>query len=466
MPPVLTEAARTSSRRSLGENKPTADHKSRDASGVLQTLEQHVLLDGFKIVIDLQKSRGSYLHNSVNDQPLIDLYGFFGSNPIGFNHPHFERAEVKAELLRAAQIKIANSDVYSEDYAEFVETFTRVAPLPPLERYLFIEGGALAIENTLKAAMDWKVRKNIAAGHGERGSEILHFRQAFHGRTGYTMSLTNTDPRKTDLFAKFHWPRVSNPSINFSLPESEREADAIEREKMSEQEIMKFVGERGIDIAAIILEPIQGEGGDNHFRGEWLKTLRRICDENEMLLIFDEVQTGMGTTGRNWCCEHFGVKPDLLAFGKKVQVCGVMAGPRLDEVKDNAFRLPSRLNSTWGGNFTDMVRSTHYLRVIEEENLVANAASVGAHFLKSLQELQREEPIVSAVRGRGLFIAFNLPDAKMRDEFWKGLFDRGVLVLKSGESAIRFRPALDITEQVIDEAMKLLREECQQMRRK
>ncbi|MEN3369453.1 MAG: L-lysine 6-transaminase [Verrucomicrobiota bacterium] len=465
MPPVLTEAARTSSRRLQSDDKPAADHKIRDASGVLTTLEQHVLLDGFKIVIDLEKSRGSYLHNSVSGQPLIDLYGFFGSNPIGFHHPHFERPEVKADLLRAAQIKIANSDVYSQGYAEFVETFTRVAPLPPLERYLFIEGGALAIENTLKAAMDWKVRKNIAAGHGERGSEILHFRQAFHGRTGYTMSLTNTDPRKTDLFAKFHWPRVSNPHLDFSLPESEREADAIEREKKSEQEIMKFVGERGIDIAAIIIEPIQGEGGDNHFRGEWLKTLRRICDENEMLLIFDEVQSGMGTTGRNWCCEHFGVIPDLLAFGKKVQVCGVMAGPRLDEVKDNAFRLPSRLNSTWGGNFTDMVRSTHFLQVIEGENLVANAATVGAHFLKSLQELQREEPIVSAVRGRGLFIAFNLPDPKTRDEFWKGLFDRGVLVLKSGESAIRFRPALDITVQVIDEAMELLRAQCQQMRR-
>ena len=89
--------------------------------------------------------------------------------------------------------------------------------MPPLERYLFIEGGALAIENTLKAAMDWKVRKNMAAGRGERGTEILHFRHAFHGRSGYTMSLTNTDPRKTDLFAKFDWPRVSNPSIDFSL---------------------------------------------------------------------------------------------------------------------------------------------------------------------------------------------------------------------------------------------------------
>ena len=154
-----------------------------------------------------------------------------------------------------------------------------------------------------------------------------------------------------------------------------------------------------------------------------------------------------------------------MAFGKKVQVCGVMAGLRLDEVPDNAFRLPSRLNSTWGGNFTDMVRSTHYLRLIEKENLVANAAKVGEHFLKSLHELQHDEPIVTAVRGRGLFLAFDLPDPKTRDEFWKGLFDRGVLVLKSGERAIRFRPALDISIEVIDEAMKLLRQQCQQMRR-
>jgi len=460
MPPVLTEAARTSSRRHFSEEKP----QFHDASSVLESLEQHVLLDGFKIVIDLEKSRGSYIHNAVNGQRLIDLYGFFGSNPVGFNHPHFQRAEVKADLLRAAQIKIANSDIYSGAYAEFVETFVRVAGLPPLDRYLFIEGGALAIENTLKAAMDWKVRKNIAAGRGERGTEILHFRHAFHGRSGYTMSLTNTDPRKTDLFAKFNWPRVSNPYIDFSIPEAERADDALEREKKSEQEIMKFVAERGIDIAAIIIEPIQGEGGDNHFRGEWLQTLRRICDENEMLLIFDEVQCGMGTTGLNWCCEHFGVKPDLMAFGKKVQVCGVMAGPRLDEVQDNAFRLPSRLNSTWGGNFTDMVRSTHYLHIVEEENLVANAAKVGGHFLRALQELQREEPVMTAVRGRGLFIAFDLPDPKMRDEFWKGLFDRGALVLKSGERAIRFRPALDISVEVVDEAMELLRQQCQQMR--
>src|SRR5438874_1182685 len=460
MPPVLTETARPSRRRTAERKCKTANQEKAVASHALEILEQHVLLDGFRIVLDHERSRGSYLFNAASNSRLIDLYGFFGSMPVGYNHPHFDDPAVQKELARAAKFKVANSDIYSEGYAEFVDAFSRVAGFPPLARYLFIEGGALAIENTLKAAMDWKVRKNMAGGRGERGTEILHFCHAFHGRSGYTMSLTNTDPRKTDLFAKFTWPRVSNPAIDFSLPENEREGDVIEREKKSEAEIRKFIDERGTDIAAIIIEPIQGEGGDNHFRGEWLRKLRKICDESDILLIFDEVQTGLCTTGRTWCCQHFNVQPDLLAFGKKVQVCGVMAGPRLDEVKDNAFRLPSRLNSTWGGNFTDMLRSTHYLRIIERENLVENAGKLGAYFLEQLLDWQRECEIVSAVRGRGLFIAFDLPDAKTRDDVWRKLFDSGLLVLKSGEHSIRFRPALDITKEVVDAAMEILRKYC------
>src|SRR2546430_8585020 len=265
MPPMLTEAARTSRPRlSKSKNK-----KSVDPSRVLHVLEDHILLDGFKMLLNQERSGGSYLYDAANVHRLIVLYGFFGSMPIGFNHPYFDQPDVQRDLLRAAKAKVANSDVYSEAYAEFVETFARVAGLPPLEKYLFIEGGALAVENTLKAAMDWKVRKNMAAGHGERGTQILHFRHAFHGRSGYTMSLTNTDPRKTDLFAKFDWPRVSCPYIDFSLPESEREKDVIAREKKAEQEIRKFLKDRPIDISAIIIEPVQGEGGDNHFRGEW-----------------------------------------------------------------------------------------------------------------------------------------------------------------------------------------------------
>src|SRR4030095_7385852 len=453
--PVLAETPSTRSSTPKSE----AD-KAIAPAKVLETIEQHVLLDGFKIVVDLDKSRGSYLQNRVDNRRLIDLYGFFGSMPVGFNHPHFDNPQAQRDLLRAAKVKVANSDVYSAGYAEFVATFEHVVGLPPLQRYLLMQCGALAVENCLKAAMDWKVRKNLAAGHGERGTQILHFRHAFHGRSGYTMSLTNTDPRKTHLFAKFDWPRVSCPYVDFSLPESEREKDVITREKKSEAEIRDLIAKRKIDICAIIIEPIQGEGGDNHFRENWLKKLREICDEDDILLIFDEIQCGFGVTGKTWCCQHFDVQPDLLCFGKKAQPCGVMAGPRLDEVKDNAFRLPSRLNSTWGGNLTDMVRSTHNMRIIEQEFLVENAAKVGAHFLDQLRDLQCYEPMITAVRGRGLFLAFDLPDAATRERFWKGLFDLGVLTLRSGERSIRFRPALDITAGVVDEAIGLIRQYC------
>ncbi len=432
---------------------------------MVSELEKHILVDGFQIVIDLEKSRGSRIHDSVTGREIIDLYGFFGSLAIGFNHPHFDDPAVQHDLVRSARVKVANSDMYTPLYADFVEMFARVAGLAPLERYFFIDGGALAVENTLKTAMDWKVRKNLAAGRGERGTHILHFEHAFHGRTGYTMSLTNTDPKKVMYFAKFPWPRVSTPGIDFSLPEDEREADVIAREKRSEAEIMHFVREQGHDLAAIIIEPIQGEGGDNHFRREWLQNLRRICDENEMLLIFDEVQTGLGATGKMWATEHFDVRPDLLAFGKKVQTCGVMAGPRLDEVKDNCFRLSSRINSTWGGNLVDMVRSTHNLRIIEAENLVANAARVGEIFLDELDRVAAEEPAISAVRGLGTWVAFDLPTAGAREEFYRGLYDHGVLAIRSGERSIRFRPALNITAEVVHEAVDCIAKTCRDLRR-
>jgi L-lysine 6-transaminase len=430
---------------------------------VIGELEKHILVDGFKIVIDLEKSKGSRMVDAVSGRSFIDFYSFFASMPVGFNHPRFKSAAVKAELLEAAKTKVASADVYSVAFATFVSTFARVMGFPPLERYFFIDGGALAVENALKAAMDWKVRKNMAAGRGERGTEILHFTGAFHGRTGYTMSLTNTDPRKTDLFAKFPWPRVSTPCIDFSLPEKEREENVILKEKQSEAQILKIIAERGVDIAAIIIEPIQGEGGDNHFRGEWLKTLRRICDENDILLIFDEVQCGMGLSGKNWVCNHFDVQPDILAFGKKAQVCGIMAGPRLDEVKDNVFRLPSRINSTWGGNFCDYVRSTHYLRIIEKEKLVENARKQGACILSELQKIAAKYPIITSVRGRGLMIAFNLPDGKTRDRFWNGAYELGLLVLRCGERSIRLRPVLDLPSDVIDETLKIIDGECRRL---
>jgi L-lysine 6-transaminase len=431
---------------------------------VVSELKKHILIDGFQIVVDLQKSRGSWLVDAVTGRQLLDLYGFFGSMPIGLNHPYLSLPHIEADLVEAAHVKVANPDVYSTHLAKFVQTFHRVVGLPPLNRYFFIEGGAAAVENSIKAAMDWKVRRNLAAGHGERGTQILHFEHAFHGRGGYTLSLTNTDPRKTEYFAKFAWPRVTAPSIDFSLPEGDRKNDVIKKERHSEAQIREVVKRSALDIAAIIIEPIQGEGGDNHFRAEWLRALRRICDENDILLIFDEVQTGCGTTGRTWCCEHFEVLPDLLAFGKKAQVCGVMAGPRLDEVPENVFRLSGRINSTWGGSLVDMVRSTHCLEIIDHEKLIDHAATVGREFLEELNRLAAGERILSGVRGRGFMLAFDLPNRELREAFYKGLFEIGLLAIRSGERSIRFRPALDFPASSIRSAIEKLTEQCHRMR--
>ena len=440
-----------------------AAYSTVPAQKVIAELEQHILVDGFKLVFDLARSHGSWFVDAATGRELIDLYSFYASQSIGFNHPYFDRPEVKADLLAAAKIKVANADVYTVQYATFIREFARVVGMPPLDRYFFIEGGALAVENALKAAMDWKVRKNLAAGRGERGTEIIHFERAFHGRSGYTMSLTNTYPRKIAYFAKFPWPRIVSPSLDFSLPPAEREAAVIEKEKLALKQISDVLAQKAADIAAIIIEPIQGEGGDNHFRGEFLHALRRVCDEHDLLLIFDEVQCGMGITGRNWCCQHFGVLPDLLSFGKKAQVCGVMAGPRLDEVKDNCFRLPSRISSTWGGNFTDYVRSTHYLRIIAEENLVENARVKGDYLLVELHALARKYPAVSAVRGRGLMLAFDLPSTAQRDAFWKGAYELGLLVVRCGERSIRLRPVLDIKDDIITEALRIMDAQCRRL---
>jgi L-lysine 6-transaminase len=460
MPTIARNQTKKNAAAKCATAKPCAAIAPRE---VIAEIEKHVLVDGFKLVIDLEKSRGSRLVDAPSGRELIDLYSFYASMPVGYHHPYFSRPEVEADLLAAAKIKVASADVYSVQYATFVETFSRVVGLPPLNRYFFIEGGSLAVENALKAAMDWKVRKNLAGGHGERGTEILHFERAFHGRSGYTLSLTNTEPRKTQYFPKFPWPRVPAPFIDYSLPPAERYKAVIEGEKRVSKRIHEIIAEKGVDIAAIIIEPIQGEGGDNHFRGEWLQTLRQICDENEMLLIFDEVQTGMGITGRNWCCEHFGVLPDLLAFGKKAQVCGVMAGPRLDEVSENVFRLPSRINSTWGGNFTDFVRSMHFLRVIEEEKLIENARVQGAAFQAALQKLAAKHPVVTAVRGRGLMLAFSLPNTALRDAFWKRAFELGLLVVRCGERSIRLRPVLDLKDETIEAAVRIMDAVCRKL---
>jgi L-lysine 6-transaminase len=427
-------------------------------SEVHSTLGRHILADGFPLVFDYEKSHGSWVHDARTGRDYLDFLTFFGSNPIGYNHPRMKDPGFLEVLHRVAQLKPSLSDLYSVEYAQFMDTFSRLAIPSYLPHAFFIEGGALGVENALKTAFDFKVRRNRAQGMaGEKGAQVIHFREAFHGRSGYTLSLTNTDPRKTDLFPKFNWPRIDNPKLRFPVtPEVETDVKAAE-ERALDQVRRAFADHEG-DIAAIIIEPIQAEGGDNHFRAEFLQALQRLCDENECFFIVDEVQTGIGLTGRMWAHEHFGLKPDAMSFGKKTQVCGCLVGPKVEKEPENVFKVGSRINSTFGGNLTDMVRFGRYLEVIHEERLVDNARTVGAHLLQGLQGLQQElGGLMSNARGRGLMIAFDLPTPEQRDRAHKRAIDEGLLLLTCGTRSIRFRPPLNLGASEADAGVDILR---------
>jgi len=409
------------------------------------------------MVLDMRQSRGVRLVDKISRKSYLDFFGFFASSMLGMNHPKLTSdSEAFDRLTDAAVNKVANSDIQTAHMAGFLETFARVAQSDALPYAFFISGGALAVENALKAAFDWKVRKNLIKGiSAEHGQQVMHLREAFHGRSGYTLSLTNTsDPWKTRYFPKFDWPRILNPKITFPLSEHLEDVESMEAQAL--EEAKSFFLTRKDEIACIILETIQGEGGDNHFRSEFLQALKQLCLENDALLIFDEVQCGAGITGTFWAWEQLGVTPDLLAFGKKTQVCGVLAGPRLDEVEDHVFVKPGRINSTWGGNLVDMVRADRILEIMEEEDLLTQATSAGAHLLNRLKAIAEDSDHFSNARGSGLMCAIDVSSRSLRDDLLNRCFDNGVIVIGCGESSIRFRPALTITEQEIDEGINVL----------
>ncbi len=441
------------------EEKPTTKTPIKIAPHeVHTTLAKHILVDGFDLVVDLKRSQGSYVFDSRYNKRYLDFFTFFASGSVGLNHPKLTSPDFLEKLGYVAVNKVSNSDAYTVEMAEFVETFARIAQPDYLPYAFFVDGGALAVENALKTAFDWKVRKNFVKGYTEeRGRQVIHFRRAFHGRSGYTLSLTNTDPTKTNYFPKFRWPRIHNPVIEFPL-NKENLGRVQKAESVALQQIKQAIINNPDDIAAIIIEPIQCEGGDSHFRKEFFAQLRTICDESDILLIFDEVQTGVGITGKMWAHEYF-VRPDLMVFGKKTQICGFVASRRIDDVLENVFHKPSRINSTFGGNLIDMVRFQRILEIIHEEKLVENAREVGTHLLSKLEGLQQEFPgLVSNARGRGLLCAVDLDTAQSRDQLRSKAYEEGLILIGCGDRSIRFRPPLNISKGELDEGLDIIRE--------
>ena len=438
------------------------------ATQVHEQINKYLPPGGEPIVVDLENSHGPYIRDALTGRDFIDMFTYFASAPLGHNHPKMHDSSFIEKLISVAITKPSSSDFYTTYMAEFVEAFAKHAMPADMKHLFLISGGALAVENGLKVAFDWKARKNFArvskpapAGQPHRieglGSKIIHFQESFHGRSGYTMSLTNTeDPRKYMYFPKFDWPRVINPKLRFPVTDDVL-ADVKRAEEMAITQIETAVRQHPGDIAGLIIETIQGEGGDNHFRPEFFAELRRLADEHEFLFILDEIQSGMGITGKMWAIEHMGVKPDIICFGKKAQVCGIIVGPRIDDIADNVFNEESRINSTWGGDLTDMVRAQRFLEIMQEEKLLDHTTKMGERLLKGLHGLaDSSKGFISNVRGRGMMVAFDVPDKAKRDAMIDRMKENGVYALKSGNHSIRFRGMLDTPAEIIDKAVEIV----------
>ncbi len=384
------------------------------------------------------------------------MFTFFASSALGMNHDALARDDAfMREIAAVAVNKPSNSDIYTVPMARFVETFARVLGDKALPHLFFIDGGALAVENALKIAFDWKSRlergaqrhrprpwhQGPAPGAGVPRAQRVHDEPDQH-RTGQGRGSRSSTGRDSQ-----------DPAVNLYGDEAAvaaAEAEAIEAAR-------RAFAENPHDIACFIAEPIQGEGGDNHFRPSFLRAVQALCREFDALFILDEVQTGVGMTGTPWLYQQLGLEPDVVAFGKKTQVCGVMAGGRVDEVTDNVFAVSSRINSTWGGNLTDMVRARRILEVIEAERLIERAATMGERLLGGLRDLAgRHTALVSHPRS-GLLCAISLPSARLRDEVVMRMrAEERVIMLGCGQASLRFRPALTVRAEELDRVLAAL----------
>ncbi|MCB0359011.1 MAG: aminotransferase class III-fold pyridoxal phosphate-dependent enzyme, partial [Bdellovibrionales bacterium] len=374
----------------------------------------------------------------------------------------------------------ATGDLYTDVDARFFATFgTSCADPFGFQRIFTVDGGGPAVDNAVKAAMVWRSLFNRQHRGVERNADIIIcFTSAFHGRTGFALSATQShDPRKTEYFLRAaNWPRIAYPGCVYDA-DGRVVNNVAQLEEEALQQVRNALDRYPNRVAAILLEPIQGEGGDAHCTQRFLSQLRTICDERDVLLIFDEVQTGMGRTGSIWAFEQFIVRPDICVFGKMAQVCGFMAadpllrpndpGDASKRVSGGVFEEASRISSTWGGSLVHKARWLVFWKRIVEGRLIQAAEQLGYQLLASLQNLSREFPeFFTNPRGRGLFAAIDVPFEK-RDAFWEACKRAGALVIPSGGErfdgtrswgGIRFRPALTFSNADLTTLRQVLRE--------
>jgi 4-aminobutyrate aminotransferase/(S)-3-amino-2-methylpropionate transaminase len=411
---------------------------------------------------DARRSLGNYAAD-VDGNVLLDVYGHIACIAIGYNHPDLLEALRSGQLDWALGYRPALGIAPPAEWVELIEgPFAAAAPAG-LPRLMTVTTGAEAIENAFKAAFAWKARRRRAGAawsdddlrqvmvnrqSGINALKIVSFDVGFHGRTLGALSATRSKPiHKLDMPA-FDWPVVPFPANRFPLHDH-REENAAHEARALEAVRDVFLRDRGA-VAGLVVEPIQGEGGDRHASAAFFRELRILCAEHEVAFIVDEVQTGMGATGRFWAHEHWGLSapPDIVTFSKKFGLGGLYLREELFPAE------PLRLFNTFLG---DPVRGAQFgviHSVLVRDRLIEHTERVGATLVAGLETLAARHPAkLSEARGLGTFAAIDLPDAATRDRVVTALRQAGVEAGGSGDRSIRFRPALVFATRHAEEAL-------------
>ncbi|KAL9624644.1 MAG: hypothetical protein Q9160_001309 [Pyrenula sp. 1 TL-2023] len=405
------------------------------------------------MLANYQNSYGNYIAD-LDGNVLLDVYAQIASIPVGYSNPALLLAATSPEMASAMINRPALGNFPQHDWASILETgILKVAP-KSLDQVFTAMAGSDANETAYKAAFMWKRQQERGGPDVDFSAEdiatsmqnqspgsphlsIMSFTTGFHGRLFGSLSTTRSKPiHKLDIPA-FDWPQAPFPALKYPLEDHVQENEAEEQRCLAEAE--RLIKEYHNPVAAVMIEPVQSEGGDNHASPAFFRGIRDITKRNNVLMIVDEVQTGVGATGKFWAHDHWNLKdpPDMVTFSKKAQTAGYYFGN--PDLRPNK---PYRQFNTWMGDPARAILFRAIINEIERLNLVQNTAEVGDYLFSQLESLAQQHPNeIQNLRGKGqgTFIAFDNP---RRDEFLKKAKTLGINIGGSGASAVRLRPML------------------------
>jgi len=419
------------------------------ANRIHEFLDKYTIVEGLPIILDPERSNGVWVVDMITGKKYLDCTSLFGTAPVGFNH-HIMFRESQECFVGVPHLKIPHGEVYTCWYADFIEAFLKKA-LPDYFKYVVCcPSTDEAIDASLKIAFDWKAKK-LGMGDGFAQSfDVIHFAESYHGSSVYALSASDTTVRSNHCYPRFNWTMVPNPKVRFPS------TSQVETNETHALIAMKKAIHKG-NVAAILMEPLQDKGGNNLFREGFLKQVRDLASESNTLLIFNECNVGFGPSGKWWCHQTFDIRPDLMVFGGRTQVAGVVATEKLDEVKRHCFNHErNRLETKWGGDLADMVRCEIYMQIIEKEDLLKQAKKIGEYMLAKLRELEAVSAKISNTRGIGTLTAFDLPNSMSRNLVLSYL-QKHMLIRGCGLQSICFRPPLIFGKEEADLTMDYIR---------